>query len=169
MRSLLPGKHTRRLILRAGLFVAISTLAASGGIYAWALQSHRAWYRDVENRIVMLADRCPPGISHAQWAYCLHWTWNLHANYGTIGDWNPDDRVSFLNEFDQRLNSDVDLNSIAWIWDEYSQQSPGARHYDEVYRPTDEIHVRDFFTGQESNYNLNWLLERLIEVRGASD
>jgi len=99
------------------------------------IQMHREWYRKVEHRILMLSDKRPVSVSQEDWAKCIHWTWNLHSNFGPPSYFNPDVRESFLADFDQRLAGSVDLKTIDWIWDQYLIHAPKSKSYAH-YRPT---------------------------------
>src|SRR5262245_21066216 len=72
---------------------------------------HRAWYEDVEYRILRLAEKRPESVGRTQWAACLHWTWNLHGNYGGFDYFPAAARYPFLAEFGRRLDGTVDLST----------------------------------------------------------
>lgn len=129
-------------------------------------QQHAEWYRDIEDHIVMPADKRPDGVSPSQWAYALHTTWNLHGNYGGYSYFDHNERGRFLAEFVRRLKGKVDLGTIDWIWDEYVQHSTGGRHYSRNYRPTDPDHLRAFSTGNYGSFDPPKWLERLRSLRG---
>jgi hypothetical protein len=97
---------------------------------------HMSWYRGVEYRILRLAEKQPEDLTESQWAACLHWTWNLHSNYGGYYYFDVSARDRFLSEFDRRLDGDVDLGTVDWIWDQYWLHSTGGSHYSNHYRPT---------------------------------
>lgn len=64
-----------------------------------------------------------------QWERAVAWTLNLHFN--SLG-WQKDDvrkLQEFEDRFDAKLAGNVDMNTIHWIWDEYSRLCPyGARY-----------------------------------------
>jgi hypothetical protein len=128
-------------------------------------QQHLEWYRGVEDRIVRLADKRPEGVSPSRWAYCLHWTRQLHSNYGTYEFIKPREQVRFLREFDRRLRAKVDVDTIDWIWDEYAKQTAGGLRYSQHYRPTDPGNIRFWFTDQKESYNLQEWLDRLNRLK----
>src|SRR5581483_12123880 len=110
-------------------------------------------------RILRLAAHRPEGVSPSEWAYYVHWTWNLHSNWGGYLSFDSKERDGFLAEFDRRLNEGIDVGSINWIWDQYVEHSTGGRHYSRNYRPTD-AHVKcNYYEGQEGGYKLQWWLD----------
>jgi hypothetical protein len=154
-----------------GCVIAFATITALFGLSFWVFviyprQQHLEWYRGVEDHILMLADRRPEGMAPSQWAYCLHWTWNLHTNYGGYEDWAKSDRGRFLEEFDRRLRGRVDLGTIDWIWDEYVEHTSGGRWYSKDYRPTIPENIRKWFTEQKESYDLQWWLGRQSRLPG---
>jgi hypothetical protein len=134
-------------------------------------EQHSEWYHDIEDHIVMLADKRPDGVSPSQWAYCLSWTWQLHSNCGGYEYFDHSERARFLAEFDRRITETVNLGTIDWIWDEYVEHSRGGRHYSRRYRPSDPDHLRDFLAGKQGDFDLRWCLDRLgrLPTRGARD
>jgi hypothetical protein len=135
-------------------------------ILIWKEQVHRRWYNAVEDRIVRLADKRPDGVTPEQWAACLHWTWQLHTNWGPSYGFRASARDGFLAEFDRRLDGKVDLGTIDWIWDQYCLNSTGGAGYSKRYRPTTPVRMKIAAKNAFKENNLNdWLqmLERLRE------
>jgi hypothetical protein len=154
----------RRMIVEVAIVSACFLLVLSY-LFVYEHYEHHEWYRNVEERIVRLADKRPPDMSSSRWAYSIHWTWNLHANYGGYESFDRSERARFLREFDRRLDGKVDLGTIDWIWDEYVKHSSGGRYYSENFRPTDPKNVRAWFTDQQQSYDLNEWLARLKTLR----
>ena len=98
------------------------------------MQIHRDWYHKVEHRILKLSVKRPASVSEKDWAKCIHWTWNLHSNYGH-SYFRPDAHELFLAEFDHHLAERVDMKTIDWIWDQYLIHAPNSKSYAH-YRPT---------------------------------
>ena len=97
-------------------------------------QQHLKWYREVEGCIIRLADQQPDGLNQAQWAGCVFWTWQLHTNWGPA--FREPAASRFLADFDRRLDGEVDLATIDWVWDQYDRGTPGGGRYSDRYRPT---------------------------------
>jgi hypothetical protein len=152
-----------RITIRRKLVVAMVVASCLPlAIFALYLDQHRrhlAWYRLIEGRIARLAGERPEDLSPNRWAYCLHWTWNLHCNCGTFDQFDEDETRRFLEEFDRRLAGRVDLGTIDWIWDEYAEHSRCGRWYSTNFRPTDPDHVRGWFIGQERDYRLQYWID----------
>jgi hypothetical protein len=127
---------------RPRIHIGSLCLATVLGFFVWFYifiaaprQRHIRWHRAVELRILRLADKRPGDVTPAQWAACLHHTWNLHCNWGGFESFRPAARGRFLEEFDRRLAGPVGLGTIDWIWDQYCRHS-GGKHYSVDYRPT---------------------------------
>jgi hypothetical protein len=146
--------------------VAILTILV--GLSFWSAvrsrQQHGEWYRAVEDHIIMLAGRRPEGVSPSQWAYCVHWTWQLHSNFGGYEYFDHNERAGFLAEFDRRLGGAVELGTIDWIWDEYVEHTTGGRNYARNYRPTERSHLRAFSAGRLGEYDLGPWLAKLSRL-----
>ena len=154
----------QRCLIAFGIVVALVGLAI-WGLAIYPRHRHYEWYRGVEDRIVRLADKRPEGMTPGQWAYCLHWTWNLHTNCGGYEDWrNSGDRASFSAEFDRRLQAAVDLSTIDWIWDQYASRATGGRDYASLYRPTDPGNIRKWYEEEKESYDLEPWLDRLSRL-----
>ena len=122
-------------------------------------QQHMEWYRGVERRIVRLAEHQPAGLTEAQWAACIYWTWQLHGNWGPAFQEPAASR--FLAEFDNRLAGEVGLGTIDWVWDEYGRHAPGGRPYSENYRPTTPESLKRVAEVPDDAYALEPWRERL--------
>jgi hypothetical protein len=149
----------RRMIV-AAIILATSSMLAIVCRSLYQHREHLAWYHRIEERIVRLAKKRPQEVSPNQWAYDIHWTWNLHCNCGTPDQFDGNERERFLAEFDRRLEGRVDLGTIDWIWDEFSEHSRCGGWYSRNFRPTDPAHLRAWFTGQEAGYDLQYWIDR---------
>jgi hypothetical protein len=127
--------------------------------------AHRRWYGAVEYRILCLAERCPGDLDRKQWAACIHWTWNLHANYGALPYWDKAARYPFLSGVDQKLRGKVDLGTIDWIWDQYSQHTSGGKWYSENFRPTTPERLKEASLDRYGEWDLDAWLEQLRRRR----
>lgn len=151
----------RRLLVAVAVIIVLIGLSSLSFVLI-SRHQHLSWYRNVEDHILRLADRRPEGVSPSRWAYCLHWTWNLHTNYGGYEYWDRSERTRFLGEFDRRLKGKVDLGTIDWIWDEYVEHTSGGRSYSQRYRPTDPENARAWF--REGSYDLQTWLDELSHL-----
>ncbi len=110
-------------------------LASTFGWVLYKTSAHRRWHDQVEYCILRLAPMRPLDVTPEQWSCCLHWTWNLHANYGWMGYFPDDEREPFLADFERHLKEPVSLATIDAIWDDYGRHAPKALAYMH-YRPT---------------------------------
>jgi hypothetical protein len=149
----------RRLMVSAIVIAACAGLALVG-LTVYQHRVHLEWYHGVEKRIVRIAAKRPQDVSPNQWAYYVHWTWNLHCNCGTPDQFDWTERAKFLAEFDRRLEGRVDVGLIDWIWDEYAKHSGCGRNYSRNFRPTEPDHIRSGFIGQETEYDLRQWIDK---------
>ena len=150
-------KRMRRICLAVTVIV-VCAIPVSVWLFAIRpLQIHRQWYRKVEHQILKLTVRRPLGVSKETWGGCFLWTWNLHANYGGHSYFRAESRDDFLREFDERLESEVDLKTIDWIWDQYLIHAPRSRNYAH-YRPTISENLAEF-TEPSSDHLSFWAKE----------
>jgi len=85
----------------------------------------------------MLASKRPSEIPRAQWEYVVGWTLELHANCASdFTQISLEDKEKFARELEIRLNGEIDLATIDWIWDEYSRFARTGQTYSDKYRPT---------------------------------
>jgi hypothetical protein len=161
---LADARFTVILMRAAPLF-----LAAFLGFAYWRFvhshEQHEQWSRDIQDHIVMLADKCPDGLSAGQWAHCLSWTWQLHANCGSYDFFDHRERARFLAEFDGRLKGTVDLGTIDWIWDQYVAHSQCGRAYSQNHRPTNPDRLREISADTPGNDQLQEWLDRSRRLR----
>jgi hypothetical protein len=157
-----------RLFTTRLMRVAPVVLAAFLGFSYWRFQRsherHDQWCRDIEDHIVMLADKRPEGVTAGQWAHCLSWTSQLHGNCGGYAYFDHSNRTEFLAEFDRRLAGPVDLGTIDWIWDEYVAHSTCGRDYARNHRPTDPERLRDASADNLGDDHLREWLDRLSRL-----
>jgi hypothetical protein len=106
--------------------------------FGWLLYKnavHRRWYEHVNCCILRLAPKRPPDVPAGQWAHCILWTWNLHANYGGATYFPEEQREPFVADFERHLMEPVTLATIDAIWDDYATRAPKAQNYMH-FRPT---------------------------------
>jgi hypothetical protein len=160
-------RSTVRLLLAGVAVVGLVALTYYLVFYPFAV--HHRWYRAFEYRILSLAERRPNDVDSKQWAACLHWTWNLHANCGAATYFDPRARDLLLEEFDRRLQKEVSLSTIDWIWDQYVLHSRGGRRYSDHYRPTTAERLNEASLDRYGEYKLDGWLELLRQRRQSGD
>jgi hypothetical protein len=112
--------------------------------------------------ILQLAAKRPADVTPEQWAHCLQWTWNLHANYGWESYFPEQEREPFAREFERLLDGPVSLGTIDKIWDSYARHAPRANAYMH-YRPTTPEMLQ-----QASAGSLEWLNRELGDLERES-
>lgn len=90
--------------------------------------------RAIERHIHSLAMRRPADMSPLQWESAVAWTLNLHANslMRFQADANAIGRLE--QDLARRLDDDVDMETIHWIWDQYAAVCRGGESY-QRFRP----------------------------------
>jgi len=91
--------------------------------------------RNAHSCLDRLAQKRPADVTREDWEYMVGWTYNAKANclecYERIEDYPRFHR--FIGEFEERLDREVGIETIDWIWDEIEAISslPWGHH-----RPT---------------------------------
>lgn len=107
--------------------------------YFWLQPSHEhlAWSIRMYDAIRLLHGKRPEKMTPNEWEHLASWTQNLHANCGWAEYWSVGEgKWLFLEEFEARLQGQVDAGTIDWFWDEYARRAPRSQRYVDLYRPT---------------------------------
>lgn len=105
---------------------------------------HSRWEQRVSTGIRLLREKRPPDVTPPEWEHVVGWTQTLHANWGGVHQTiavNRHEKWQFLEAFERRLESRVDLTIIDWIWDEYLRITKMTKQYD-GHRPTRYLRSR---------------------------
>ena len=128
------------LAIRFGLgslLIVLTVLAVFFAGYGWLYRRiieprHQA--DAIEQHLTSLAGRRPKGLTPRQWESAVAWTRNLHGN--SLLQFQADGPT--IRQFEMRLarklDGQVDLKTIHWIWDEYAAICPGGASY-QRFRP----------------------------------
>jgi hypothetical protein len=149
---------------RGLLLIAVIYAAWVGYAFGWLFYKsavHRRWQEHVKVLILQLAPKRPADVTPEQWAHCLQWTWNLHANYGGQSYFPEAEREPFALEFERLVEGPVRLDTIDKIWDSYVRHAPRAKPYMH-FRPT----TGEMFK-QASVHSLEWLNWELENLGGS--
>lgn len=131
---------SRRFVNIFVLLLIVAIVAAASGFYRY-LDSRIANYSRIETLIAQLAMTRPRDVTDPQWSGCIYWTWQLHTNYGGDNYFDHAASCTFADEFEQRLDGQVSLQAVDWIWDQYIQHTKGAQRYSDKYRPTTDEYL----------------------------
>lgn len=100
--------------LRA-LFVTTAAISIFLGLWMWLINPvtrHRKARDEMDVAILSLSTKCPPELTAAQWAYCIGWTCNLHANYGYFQAISARDLERITRDLRKRVDEGPDLSTI---------------------------------------------------------
>lgn len=102
---------------------------------------HRQWVLKVNDLLTEMRSLPPSGVDKNEWDYLVSWTINLHANTASMtGDITDTERKQkYLVELRERLSSRPSLDTIEWIWHEYTQFTWNGEAYRLKHIPTDLI------------------------------
>ncbi len=123
-------------------------------------ERHRPVAEKMSVAVLRLSEDRPADLTDDQWAYCITWTWNLHSNYGLVHSYvSTRDLERIERELHARIDNGADLGTIDWIWDQYVQSYPRARHYNH-FRPTSPENKESFEAGAHGGNSLSeWRAE----------
>ena len=119
-----PSRISRReWLCISGVFVcALITVAIW-----WPSESFR---ESVKLRAVIesLAKRRPPNMEPRQWESAVAWTINLDANSLTYRA-DASSIRSLREQLELKLESNIDMETITWIWDSYAELCTSGKRY----------------------------------------
>ncbi len=106
-------------------FVVVCALMAF--VIWWPSESFResVKLRDV---IDSLAKRRPSDMEPGQWKIAVWWTSNLDGNSLTYRA-DASSIRSLREQLERRLEGDVNMVTIEWIWDSYADLCPSGKRY----------------------------------------
>lgn len=108
---------------------------------------HRRLCTEIKQCIDSLRHKRPKEVNRKEWAYVLAWTENVQANClgrDQITDYEHFRR--FVDELKRRVDEDVDLHTVDWIWDEIVAFSSVGPWYAEHWRPTSRERLKEAAT-----------------------
>jgi hypothetical protein len=135
-----------RFRLRSLLVVAVFGVVLMAAYRFVLLPSLR--FNETRDRIQMLvqelAQHQPTGVSIRQWSFVVGWTGTAVGNIFFVPSSVKDNQkyYDFADEFEQRLQGNVDMSTINWVWDQYEELSEIGRGYSERFRPTTPERLR---------------------------
>ncbi len=105
-----------------------------------------AWNRDVTSRLETARSTPPQGVGQLQWETILRWTQTAFPNVFFTPDYIVDETnfAAFKRQLADRLSEDVNIETIAWIWDQLTIQGKNGAEYSRKYRsvaPFGECHL----------------------------
>lgn len=107
-------------------------ILAAGGWFVrehYRMQRHGRSYNAMELALLRLAVNPPDDVTEDRWAFCVHWAWNLNANYGGLTYISTESLDQLRADLDARVESGPDLSTINWYWDAYEAAAPRSNRY----------------------------------------
>jgi hypothetical protein len=108
--------------------------------------NHRRWYRQVEAVLDDLEAKCPQNYSKRSWKFMIKWTRNgLRSCCGVPQFITVDNNVrdGFLVHLQEKVYDEpVEIQTIDWIWDQYTIISSYGRDYSAMFRPTKSVRLK---------------------------
>jgi hypothetical protein len=106
------------------------------------VREHREAYQRLESAINGLTSRRPRDVTREEWSYIVGWTMNGIGNCCAVREYLHDDSgshqrfVAFVNDLELKVQGDVTIETIYWIWDQFVLVSRHGERYARNYRPT---------------------------------
>ena len=119
------------------LFVIVAflpVLLAVSGWYYLEVVVPRHHFRLNGRHIESLSTRCPSDMSPRQWESALYWTIRLHWNSLMPFEVDGPSIRDLEQRLAKKLTGDVTMDTIHWIWDEYSQICPSSERYERKFK-----------------------------------
>ena len=80
-----------------------------------------------------LAAKRPQALSKGQWSLAVGSTHNLHCNSLLSQEGELDEIRRFQTELEDRVQGEVSMETINWIWDQYAELTEHGKRY-QAYR-----------------------------------
>ena len=124
------------------LYISCVFFSALIAIAIWWCNQPSESFREsvrLSDVIESLAKRRPPDMEPSQWERAVGWTINLDGNSLThLADATA--IRSLREQLERKLESDVDMETIGWIWDSYAELCTSGKRYQRFrQRMLDEI------------------------------
>ena len=121
-----------------GLLGAFVVIALIFGACRWLDQKFgEPGRRDsaILKTIDSLAYKRPPELTRGQWSVAVGWTHNLHCNSLLFTQGKLHDIRQFQAELEERVEGDVSMETIHWIWDQYAELTECGQSYQRFREP----------------------------------
>lgn len=111
-------------------FVILLAVAIPSVRHLLRWREHSRLAQAVKDNIASFQDRAPDDIPEAQWSDAVDWTSNLISQvYFAPEEQDPNSLRNLSDALEQRLNEEVSLGTLRWIWDECEKAPrPGAKY-----------------------------------------
>lgn len=93
------------------------------------IRYNRRSYR-INEKIISLQQRRPENVSEQAWADCVAWASIAHCNICfSEGHTSYQAMCRFEDQLDEKLQGEVDLDTIEWIGERLAETGPHGRQY----------------------------------------
>ncbi len=101
------------------------------------LREMNFWNEGIVQKLEDVKASPPNGVTAEEWQFVVGWTQTAFPNvfYSPAHVADPERLVVFKRQLDWRLENDVDMATIRWIWDEMELIGKNGRTYAAGYRP----------------------------------
>lgn len=134
-RNPLTTRQLRYLRLACG---GVLILLAGYGALVYPQVARRAYDDEIEKMIYGMRSRRPAELSRGQWSEAVGWTGQLHGNSQLWIEADARVLAAFQARFRKKLEDRINLQTIDWIWDEYSRLTPHGQSYQKFKEVMDE-------------------------------
>src|SRR5262249_20106026 len=115
------------------------------------MRRHRQFRDHVGAEVLSLASKRPPGLNRHEWEGVVAHTLNALGNcFISARNMPTAEKERFEIELHERMQGQVDLSTIDWIWDEVVRLTPNGKHYSDDWRPTSPFWLGEFAKGNLS-------------------
>jgi hypothetical protein len=125
----------RTLLIVVGV---LSVVLACGTWYYRTIREPHVRSRQVEATLRSLVNRRPEHVTRGQWGSAVAWTLLLHGNSLVPFEADAGEIRAFQQRLNKKLEGEVDMATIDWIWDEYAELTPHGQQYQRFKEMRDE-------------------------------
>lgn len=132
--------HSKSVVSIPIAILIVTLVALSVGVFfGWIIPNKQlsSWNQSIVQRLEELKSLPPENVTLEKWTFVVSWTQTAFPNVFYSTDYITDrERFrTFQRELHVKLNGDVDISTIEWIWAEFQTNSRHGEAYSEGYRP----------------------------------
>ncbi|NQT35958.1 MAG: hypothetical protein HQ581_00625 [Planctomycetes bacterium] len=124
-----------------GLLTVVALISILLSAYRGIIVPHHRFvstHKRIETSVDRLSNRSPAGVTPAKWDDSVWWAHEAVGCGLALPEYIQDmpRYHRFADELEERLDGEVDMATIDWIWDEYVAISVDGQDFAESHRPT---------------------------------
>ena len=120
-----------------GVVAALMMVFCVGNV-AIKVNQQQAFFREhhrIADALRSLKDRRPAGANRRGWGEGIGWTVTAHCNIFFAPSPDTYDAMSrFGRALDEKVQGEVDVNAIEWLWDRLAESGPDGKRYTDNFR-----------------------------------